>query len=154
MLNGMNLAMKCLTQHMSTDLFQQFAGSVALEEAGLNKALTRAHQVVGEETGVNTVLSPPTDAISHPNHVGVPSHLRQGGVLSQRLRGLLSFPRTPLIDVPCDKVGIVPNLPLEDVVDVVPIVAWLREPTHRSDCKHCSEESGQRIEKHFDWLQL
>ena len=127
---------------LTSDLFQQFAGSVALEEAGLNKALTGAHQVVGEEAGVDAVLAPPTDAVGHPDHVGVPSHLRQGGILSQWFRGILSFPRTPLVNVACDKVGVVPDLPLEDVVDVVPIVPWLREPTHCCHCKHCSEDSG------------
>ena len=127
---------------LTSDLFQQFARSVALEEAGLNKALTRAHQVVGEEAGVDAILAPPADAVGHPDHIGVPSHLRQGGILSQWFRGLLSFPRAPFVNMACNKVGVVPYLTLEDVVDVVPIVPWLREPTHCCDCKHCSEDSG------------
>ena len=140
--------------HISTDLFQQFAGSVALEEAGLNKALTGAHQVVGEEAWVNAILSPPTNAVGHSDHVSVSSYLGQTCVLSNWLGGFLSFPRAPLIDVPCNEVGIVPDLTLEDVVDVVPIVAGLREPTHRGDCKHCNEDSAWKTERLFDLMLL
>ena len=139
---GRPMVWACLAWHIRTDLFQQFAGSVALEEASLNKALTGAHEVVGEEAWIDAILSPSTNAVGHSDHISVSSYLSQTRVLSDWLRGFLSFPRAPLIDMPCNEVGIVPDLTLEDVVDVVPIVAGLREPTYRRDCKHCNEDSG------------
>ena len=151
---GRPMVWACLAWHIRTDLFQQFAGSVALEEASLNKALTGAHEVVGEEAWIDAILSPSTNAVGHSDHISVSSYLSQTRVLSDWLRGFLSFPRAPLIDMPCNEVGIVPDLTLEDVVDVVPIVAGLREPTYHRDCKHCNEDSGGKTERLFDLMLL
>ena len=117
-----------------------------MKEAGLDKSLTGAHQLIGEEARVDAILPPPTDAISHPDHVSVPPYFVLGGIFPQWFRCLFSLPGAPLVDMSCNKIGVVADLALENVVDVVPIVARLWEPTHCCDCKHWSKDSRQDYE--------
>ena len=117
-----------------------------MKEAGLDKSLTGAHQLIGEEAWVDAILPPPTDAISHPDHVSVPPYFVLGGIFPQWFRCLFSLPGAPLVDMSCNKIGVVTDLAFENVVDVVPIVARLWEPTHCCDCKHWSQDSCQDYE--------
>ena len=71
-------------------LLQQSFRGVAVEEAGLDKALAVPHEMIGEEARVHAVSSPAPNSVRDSDDVSVPlpaGDLRDTGVIRRRLRG-------------------------------------------------------------------
>ena len=126
-----------LTNIYKTHLFKESLGLVADEEASLDESLAVPHEIVAEESWINTISSPSSHTISHANHISV-AFLRSRVVVD--LASLSwTWPWTPikvttgpLVHVSGDEVSIVSDLTSDDVVDVV-TASWLGEPTN---CSH------------------
>ena len=108
------------------------------EEASLDKSLTVPHQVVAEETRVNTVGPPASDTVSNTDNVRVALGLVSVWTVSTRAGGWawgdFKVRLGPFVHMTGNEVSVISDLSLDDIVDVV-TAARFGKAAHRSHCK-------------------
>ena len=105
--------------HLSVALRQQAGGLAGGKMAIFDQQFAIFHEVRAKLSRVNAVLSPSAHSVRHPDDV-----CRRSLVGIQRAAGRLGAAvfgevATPVVNVAGHEVGIVPDLALENVVDVI-----------------------------------